>query len=83
MRFKNSLKYLLGLSVAVMFLGTPVMATDVIQENMEELLIEEEEPNRAEEFMWFYRTYEGRRQKRLWSLTYQRWVTEWIDIGPA
>ncbi|MBR4604859.1 MAG: hypothetical protein IKO41_01330 [Lachnospiraceae bacterium] len=83
MRFKNGVKYLLGLSVAVMLLGTPVMATDVIPEDTEVMLVEEEGSLRAEEFMWFYRTHEGRRQRRLWSLTYQRWVTEWIDIGPA
>jgi hypothetical protein len=83
MRFRNSVKYLLGLSVAVMLFGTPVMATDVIPEDTEVTLTKEEEPTRAEEFVWFYRTYEGRRQRRLWSLTYQRWVTEWIDIGPA
>jgi hypothetical protein len=83
MRFKNSVKYLLGLCAAVMLLGTPVMATDIITEDTEVMLTEEEEPTRAEEFMWFYRTYQGRRQKRLWSITYGEWVTDWIDIGPA
>ena len=83
MRFKNSVKYLLGLSVAIMLFGTPVMATNINEEDIEIKLTTEEESTRQEEFMWFYRTYEGRRQKRLWSLTYQRWVTDWIDIGPA
>lgn len=83
MRFRKSVKYLLGLSVAVMLLGAPVMATDVITKDTEVTITKEEGPTRAEEFVWFYRTHEGRRQKRLWSLTYQRWVTEWIDIGPA
>lgn len=33
----------------------------------------------AEETQWFYREYNGKYQKRLWSLTYRRWLTEWID----
>ena len=34
----------------------------------------------ANSYKWFYRTYEGRRQKRLWSLEENEWVTDWIDI---
>lgn len=83
MRFRNGVKYLLGLSVAVMLFGTPAMATGIIEEDTEIMLTTEEEPTRQEEFMWYYRTYEGRRQKRLWSITYGYWVTDWIDIGPA
>ncbi len=83
MRFKNCVRYLLGLSVAVMLLGMPVRASDFVTVNNGETITGEEEPVREEEYVWFYRTYEGRRQKRLWSLTYQRWVTDWIDIGPA
>ena len=33
----------------------------------------------AEETMWYYRIYEGRLQKRLWSLTRGIWLTEWED----
>ena len=83
MRFKNCVKYLLGLSVAVMVLGSPVMAMEMPVEDTEIVLTEEKEPTREEMYVWFYRTYEGRRQKRLWSLTYGYWVTDWIDIGPA
>lgn len=36
--------------------------------------------SRTEEVTWKYRTLEdGRRQKRLWSITYSRWLTDWID----
>ena len=39
-------------------------------------------PMRPEETMWFYRTTEsGLFQKRLWSLTYGYWLTDWITIG--
>ena len=83
MRFKKCAKLLLGLSVAVLLLGSPVMAMDLPVADTEVTLDKYEEPTREEEYMWFYRTYNGRRQKRLWSITYGRWVTDWIDIGPA
>jgi hypothetical protein len=39
-------------------------------------------PGRPEETMWIYRTTEsGLLQKRLWSLTYGYWLTDWITIG--
>ncbi len=34
----------------------------------------------GEETIWYTRRYNGKRQKRLWSITYQRWLTDWIDI---
>ncbi len=40
-------------------------------------------PTRAEETTWYFRVVNGRTQMRLWSITYGKWLTEWIDIGPA
>lgn len=37
----------------------------------------------AEETEWIVRNYNGRIQKRLWSITYGKWLTDWIDMGPA
>ncbi len=34
---------------------------------------------RAIETKWYYRTYNGVYQKRLWSLTDQKWLTDWMD----
>lgn len=34
----------------------------------------------TEETEWRVRWYEGRRQRRLWSITYGRWLTEWEDF---
>ena len=76
------MKLILGTLTATMLFGMPVMANEASPE-VNDVGIEEEYNTREEEFMWFYRTYEGRRQKRLWSLTYGYWVTDWIDIGPA
>lgn len=37
---------------------------------------------RAEETIWYYRiTYDGLYQRRLWSLTYGYWLTDWETIG--
>lgn len=39
-------------------------------------------PMRPEETEWFYRiTDDGLVQARLWSHTYNRWLTDWITIG--
>lgn len=35
---------------------------------------------RAEEVKWYFRIYNGHGQKRLWSVTYGYWLTDWIDI---
>ncbi len=35
---------------------------------------------RAEENVWYTRTYNGKLQKRLWSITYGVWLTDWIDV---
>ena len=42
-----------------------------------------QEPDRAEETWWYFRVWNGRNQMRLWSITYRKWLTDWIDIGPA
>lgn len=34
---------------------------------------------RSEEVEWVYRTYQGKLQKRLWSITEGVWLTDWID----
>ena len=34
---------------------------------------------RAEETEWFYRYHDGKLQKRLWSVTYEKWLTDWMD----
>ena len=33
---------------------------------------------RAEQIEWRYRTYKGKKQRRLWSITYEKWLTDWM-----
>ena len=37
----------------------------------------------SEETVWRQRIYNGMLQKRLWSITYGKWLTEWIDVAPV
>jgi len=37
----------------------------------------------AEQLEWVYRIHEGNIEKRLWSHTYGKWLTDWIIVGPA
>ncbi len=34
----------------------------------------------AYEYRWYYRTYKGKEQKRLWCITTGEWMTDWIDV---
>ncbi len=34
----------------------------------------------GEKTCWYYRVYKGVKQKRLWSITYKRWKTNWINM---
>ena len=42
--------------------------------------IVEEEIQRAEQTEWYYRINNGVLEKRLWSITYLRWLTDWIPV---
>ena len=42
--------------------------------------IVEEEIQRAEQTQWYFRINNGVLEKRLWSITYQRWLTDWIPV---
>lgn len=39
--------------------------------------------SRAEQTVWFFRDNNGILEKRLWSLTYRKWLTDWIPCGVA
>lgn len=34
----------------------------------------------SEQTVWYNRIYNGKLQKRLWSITYNKWLTDWIDV---
>ncbi len=56
----------------------------------EEIKMEEMPTSTSEEAMpfaeqreWYYRINNGYIEKRLWSHTYGKWLTDWIIVGPA
>ena len=36
---------------------------------------------RVEETRWYYKTVDGVDYMRLWSITYGKWLTDWIPVG--
>jgi hypothetical protein len=42
-----------------------------------------QDSSRTEETMWVYAVWGGNRYMRLWSITYGKWLTDWIYVGPA
>ena len=32
----------------------------------------------TEQTKWYYRTVDGKLQKRLWSITQEKWLTDWM-----
>jgi hypothetical protein len=51
-------------------LALPVLAS--AQAATDEVSMEE-----AEVTEWCFRVYNGQRQRRLWSVTYEYWITDW------
>lgn len=35
---------------------------------------------RKQRVLWYYRTYNGSYQKRLWSITHNKWLTDWLPV---
>jgi hypothetical protein len=78
------MKLALGLLIATQLLTMPAVAVNTVVYNdmgNDAYYGEEyEEPTRQEQFKWYYRMYNGHEQKRLWSITYAYWVTDWMDV---
>ena len=51
----------------------------VLQSKETEIIAEEVQ--RAEQTEWYYRINNGVLEKRLWSVTYLRWLTDWIPVN--
>ena len=81
------MKRIISLIIALVMcfsLSSPVFAESIDtpeEETTLELVIEDDQ-TRAEETEWYYRiTGDGLFQRRLWSITYRKWLTDWITIG--
>lgn len=69
----------LVLSISVVAYAETVVHPE--ENEVSETVIPGDSPQ-AEETCWYFRTTDdGLFQKRLWSLTYGRWLTDWITVG--
>ena len=63
-------------AVMCLMLSVSALATNKINDNSSNGITA-----RAEETEWRYRFYNGETQKRLWSITYARWLTDWLPLS--
>lgn len=80
---KRLICFLLTFSLCCSFFSTAFADYPMINNNgtvnSEAAPIAEE--SRAEETEWVFRWYDGMIQRRLWSITYGYWLTDWETIG--
>ncbi|MGX9755331.1 hypothetical protein ACWYRQ_03595 [Clostridioides difficile] len=73
-------KGILGLLLVIMC----VTGTDMVYAAEVNLAIEtassKSVDTKAEQLKWYYRIHNGKKQKRLWSITYGYWKTNWINV---
>lgn len=74
------MRKMLGMLIAaqLLMIQMPVLEVKAEAPCEQEKVVEEVSP-RIESTIWIYRTYNGKDQKRLWSVTEQKWLTDWID----
>lgn len=72
---KKFVLWLVTLSLILSFFSFPAFATEPSVNEPQSTV----EP-RVDENVWYTRVYNGKLQKRLWSTTYQVWLTDWIDV---
>lgn len=69
--------------VLLLSLSVPAFSDYTNDPAQTEIISTEKDPGpmRPEETEWYYRVADGLIQKRLWSITYGYWLTDWITIG--
>ena len=81
---KRFLSFLLA-ALILASISVPAFAEELTApdgSDIEIIAVKPGEPNRPEETVWYFRVNNGILQMRLWSITYGRWLTDWIDVGP-
>ena len=71
---------LLLVFILVLSLSVPAFAAPDLPVGEEELSADAD-GTRAEQTVWFFRNNNGILEKRLWSITYRKWLTDWIPCG--
>lgn len=74
----NVLKRWFAVLLILVSLIVPIYSIETDTSQSAQAISEQATP-RAEQTQWYYRVYNGKKQKRLWSITNQCWLTDWID----
>lgn len=82
---KRILVFLCTFSLCLSALFSPCAFAESVSSDLDGYSINTNSPisTLTEQKEWILRVYNGYRQKRLWSITYNKWLTDWITIGPA
>lgn len=64
-------------------LSFPAFADNIVADDSADIATSSDIQPLAEETEWFVRIRNGMIEKRLWSYTYGKWLTDWIVVGPA
>lgn len=78
------MKRFICILLAIVFILTfsvPAFADYAFTEASISVTAVDAEQSRAEETVWYFRWYDGMIQRRLWSITYGYWLTDWETIG--
>jgi len=76
------MKKLLISFMAILLMATTMLGTigNAAYESKHPQLEAEANVTRAEQTQWYHRYYQGRPEKRLWSITRGIWLTNWIPL---
>ncbi len=70
---------LLIISILIVTLHAPAVYAQSISSESSSILYEEM-TSRKVQYIWKYRVYNGKVQKRLWNESDQKWVNQWQDV---
>ena len=76
---KRLILFLITALLCINTMGTTVFAMETPQVTI--TATDEAIHIMTEETEWYYRYWYGVYQKRLWSITYGKWLTDWIDCA--
>ena len=76
---KKFVVWLFVLIMAFVMNAVPVLAAVDVAADASAASAQTEISPRSEETVWVVRYVNGKRQRRLWSLTYEYWLTDWMD----
>lgn len=80
---KRFISFFCVIVICLGIMSSTAFADYIVQDHTTSSEPESSVQPRAEETEWYYRINNGYYEKRLWSITYGKWLTDWIVLGPA